>query len=79
MDVLYRVCPGQHMATASTFINTAIQLWAFDVKEDPKSKIDTLAFTESANAHPLPFNVVFSPRISGGWEGVRDAFEDYGM
>ncbi|KAJ8076753.1 hypothetical protein AAF712_000376 [Marasmius tenuissimus] len=74
-----RVCPGQHMATASTFINTAIQLWAFDVKEDPKSKIDTLAFTESANAHPLPFDVVFSPRISGGWEGVRDAFEDYGM
>ncbi|KAF9262694.1 cytochrome P450 [Marasmius fiardii PR-910] len=75
-----RVCPGQWIATASTFINTALQLWAFDIAEDSKEKIDTLAFTESANAHPMPFKVIFTPRLGpGGWDTVRDAFETYGM
>ncbi|KAF9254961.1 cytochrome P450 [Marasmius fiardii PR-910] len=75
-----RVCPGHHMATASTFLNTALQLWAFDIREDPKEKIDTLAFTDSANAHPMPFKVNFTPRLgAGGWDTVRDAFESYGM
>ncbi|THV05169.1 cytochrome P450 [Dendrothele bispora CBS 962.96] len=73
-----RVCPGQHMATASTFVNTALTLWAFNVREDPEKKIDTLAFTESANAHPLPFKVEFEPRI-GGWDTVKESFEAYGM
>uniref|UniRef100_A0A0W0F7D6 Putative cytochrome P450 n=1 Tax=Moniliophthora roreri TaxID=221103 RepID=A0A0W0F7D6_MONRR len=74
-----RVCPGQYMATASTFINTALTLWAFNTSQDPKHPIDTLAFTESANAHPMPFKVVFEPRLPGGWDGVKDAFETYGM
>ncbi|KAK7047097.1 hypothetical protein VNI00_006761 [Paramarasmius palmivorus] len=74
-----RVCPGQHMATASTFINTALTLWAFKTSEDPKNPIDTLAFTESANAHPMPFKVVFEPRLPGGLDGVKDAFDTYGM
>ncbi|KAF5357347.1 hypothetical protein D9758_005923 [Tetrapyrgos nigripes] len=73
-----RVCPGQHMATASTFINTALTLWAFKVSEDPKHPIDTLAFTESANAHPLPFKVNFEPRL-GSWDQVKESFEAYGM
>ncbi|EEB90301.1 hypothetical protein MPER_11508, partial [Moniliophthora perniciosa FA553] len=73
-----RVCPGQHMATASTFINTALTLWAFDTLQDPEHPIDTLAFTESANAHPMSFKVVFEPILPGGWDGVKDAFETYG-
>ncbi|KAF9069856.1 cytochrome P450 [Rhodocollybia butyracea] len=63
-----RVCPGQHMATASTFINLALVLWAFNISSDPKKPIDTYAFTESANAHPMPFNIVFTPRVSVGPE-----------
>ncbi|PBK70377.1 cytochrome P450 [Armillaria solidipes] len=73
-----RVCPGQHIATASTYINTALTLWAFRLREDEKEKIDTLAFTESANAHPMPFKVLFEPRL-GGWDAVKEAFEAYGM
>ncbi|KAF8956228.1 cytochrome P450 [Flammula alnicola] len=74
-----RVCPGQHMATASVFINTALVQWAFNVKADPSSPIDELAFTESANTHPLPFKVFFEPRVAKTVEGVRDMMEDYGL
>jgi len=82
-----RVCPGQHMATASTFINLALVLWAFNLTPDAKNPIDTYAFTESANAHPMPFNIVFTPRVSvtpedgeaKGWEVLKEAFETYGL
>ncbi|KAJ2917541.1 hypothetical protein MD484_g2847, partial [Candolleomyces efflorescens] len=74
-----RVCPGQHMATASVFINTALTQWAFNIKADPTSPIDQLAFTESANTHPLPFKVIFEPRAAKTMEGVRDLIEDYGL
>ncbi|KAE9402946.1 cytochrome P450 [Gymnopus androsaceus JB14] len=82
-----RVCPGQHMATASTFINLALVLWAFNLAPDAKNPIDTYAFTESANAHPMPFNIVFTPRVSvtpedgeaKGWEVLKEAFETYGL
>ncbi|KAJ7579273.1 cytochrome P450 [Mycena floridula] len=74
-----RVCPGQYMATASTFINTALILWAFNLSEDPKSPIDTLAFTESANAHPMPFQPIFKPRLPGGLDAVKEGMEEYGM
>ncbi|KAJ3769963.1 cytochrome P450 [Lentinula raphanica] len=82
-----RVCPGQHMATASTFINLALVLWAFNLTPDSKKPIDTLAFTESANAHPMPFNIIFTPRVSvqhedseaKGWEILKEAFESYGL
>jgi len=57
-----RVCPGQYLATASVFLNTALIFWSFKVKEDPKSPIDEWAFTESINTHPLPFKVIFEPR-----------------
>ncbi|KAF5389652.1 hypothetical protein D9757_004118 [Collybiopsis confluens] len=82
-----RVCPGQHMATASTFVNTALILWAFTLTPDEKSPIDTYAFTESANAHPMPFNITFTPRVTvkpedsegKGWEILKEAFETYGL
>ncbi|RXW20920.1 hypothetical protein EST38_g4940 [Candolleomyces aberdarensis] len=74
-----RVCPGQHMATASVFINTALTQWAFNIKADPNAPIDPLAFTESANTHPLPFKVIFEPRAAKTMEGVRDLIEDYGL
>jgi hypothetical protein len=75
------------MATASTFINLALVLWAFNISPDPKKPIDTYAFTESANAHPMPFNIVFTPRVSvgpedsegKGWDILREAFETYGL
>lgn len=63
---------------SGTFINTALILWAFTLSEDPASPIDTLAFTESANAHPLPFKVIFKPRL-GSLDAIREGMEGYGM
>ncbi|KAF8060686.1 cytochrome P450 [Lyophyllum atratum] len=73
-----RVCPGQHIATASVLLNTALIQWAFTVALDPKHPIDELAFTESANAHPMPFVVRFEARGGMGREGVREMMEEYG-
>ncbi|KAJ7660077.1 cytochrome P450 [Mycena rosella] len=57
-----RVCPGSHVANKSLFINTALLLWAFRISQDSKRPIDSLAFTNTANTHPLPFSVCFEPR-----------------
>ncbi|WOO84896.1 Cytochrome P450 monooxygenase yanC [Vanrija pseudolonga] len=64
-----RVCPGQHVANNSVLINAALMLWAFDIRPevDPSGNevpIDTLAFTNTANSHPLPFKASFTPRVA---------------
>jgi hypothetical protein len=47
----------------TVFINTALHLWAFRISELPSAPIDVLAFTDTMNTHPLPFEVKFKPRI----------------
>ncbi|KJA15544.1 hypothetical protein HYPSUDRAFT_194208 [Hypholoma sublateritium FD-334 SS-4] len=74
-----RVCPGQHMATASVFLNTALMLWAFMITEDKEHPIDDLAFTPSANTHPLPFSVQFAPRAAPTMGSVRELLEEYAL
>ncbi|CAK9781616.1 cytochrome P450 [Cutaneotrichosporon oleaginosum] len=64
-----RVCPGHHVAHNSVLINAALLLWAFNMTEQTNSKgklipIDTLAFTNTANSHPLKFNVSFHERVA---------------
>ncbi|KIJ99162.1 hypothetical protein K443DRAFT_680159 [Laccaria amethystina LaAM-08-1] len=63
----------------SVFVNTALIHWAFRVKTDPSAPVDDLAFTESANTHPLPFKVNFEPRAAATTEGIRELLEDYGV
>ncbi|KAG1848160.1 cytochrome P450 [Suillus tomentosus] len=58
-----RVCPGQHFANRSIFLNTALILWAFRLSEDPAAKIDTHAFSDSAITHAAPFEICFAKRI----------------
>ncbi|KAG2099561.1 cytochrome P450 [Suillus discolor] len=58
-----RVCAGQHVANRSVFINTALTLWAFRLSENPAAKIDTLAFSDTANVHIAPFEICFAKRI----------------
>ncbi|GLB42606.1 putative cytochrome p450 [Lyophyllum shimeji] len=72
-----RVCPGQHLALASVLLNTALILWTFTLREDPKHPIDELAFNESANTHPLPFKVIFEPRAVPTREAIKEMMEDY--
>ncbi|EIN08589.1 cytochrome P450 [Punctularia strigosozonata HHB-11173 SS5] len=57
-----RVCPGQHIANRSVFITAAMLLWSFTISEDPCRPIDSMAMTDSANVHPLPFFAKFHPR-----------------
>lgn len=63
----------------SVFLNTVLIQWAFKIKPDPSSPIDEWAFTESANTHPMPFKVIFEPRLTRTLEGVRELMEDYGV
>ncbi|KAG1894747.1 cytochrome P450 [Suillus fuscotomentosus] len=58
-----RVCPGQHVANRSVFINTALILWAFRLSENPAAKINTLAFSDTANIHAAPFEICLEKRI----------------
>ena len=58
-----RVCPGQHIADRSVFINTSSLLWAFRVSQEEGKPIDTLAFTNAANSHPLPYTATFTRRF----------------
>ncbi|KAI0086646.1 cytochrome P450 [Irpex rosettiformis] len=66
-----RVCPGQHVANNSLFLNIALILWAFTVSEDPSGPIDAMAFMDAANTRPFPFKVNFKPRFSGMREVVE--------
>jgi len=62
-----RVCPGQHVGYNSVLINAALLLWSFDMRKkvDMQGKeveIDTFAFTNTMNVHPLAYQVQFTPR-----------------
>ncbi|KAF7969821.1 hypothetical protein HWV62_25950 [Athelia sp. TMB] len=71
-----RICPGQHLADGSIFITTALTLWAFNIAEVASSPIDVMAFTDTMNTHPLPFEVQFTPR-QGGEKGVLEGLQGY--
>lgn len=51
-----------NVPNSSLFINTAILLWAFDIREDSAEPIDTMGFTDSGTVRVLPFRAKFSPR-----------------
>lgn len=59
-----RICPGQHVANRSIFINAALILWAFRLSEDPKAPIDSFDFSDTINQIAAPFQVIFESRLS---------------
>ncbi|EIN10755.1 cytochrome P450 [Punctularia strigosozonata HHB-11173 SS5] len=59
-----RFCPGQHFANRAVFINTALLLWSYNIREDPAHPIDSMAFSKSSLIHPQPFKVQFGPRVA---------------
>ncbi|KIJ62870.1 hypothetical protein HYDPIDRAFT_176296 [Hydnomerulius pinastri MD-312] len=69
-----RVCPGQHLANRSLYINLALLLWSFRISERPDAPIDVNAFSDSPIAHAAPFEVEFIPRMEEG--RVREAMEE---
>ncbi|KAG0699188.1 cytochrome P450 [Suillus ampliporus] len=39
-----RICPGQHVATRSVFINSLLILWAFQMNLDPTKSLNDMAY-----------------------------------
>ncbi|KAH0838681.1 cytochrome P450 [Lanmaoa asiatica] len=72
-----RICPGQHIANRSIFINTTLLLWSFRITQDPKSPIDDTGFVDGVIAHPKPFDACFTPRIADAAH-LRDVMAKYG-
>ncbi|KAI0308523.1 cytochrome P450, partial [Amylostereum chailletii] len=60
-----RLCPGSAVATRSLFINTALLLQSFRVREDAGHPIDTLAVREGVIMQPAHFKVRFEVRREG--------------
>ncbi|KIJ21384.1 hypothetical protein PAXINDRAFT_164896 [Paxillus involutus ATCC 200175] len=71
-----RICPGQHIANRSIFINAALLLWSFRVTQDPNSPIDDKGFVDGVIAHPKPFDACFAPRI-GTEAHLRKVMDSY--
>ncbi|KIJ65444.1 hypothetical protein HYDPIDRAFT_88479 [Hydnomerulius pinastri MD-312] len=61
-----RVCPAQHVVTRSFYITLALLLWSFRIVERPDAPIDMDAFKDGILWRPLPFEVVFAPRMDEG-------------
>ncbi|KAH7904937.1 cytochrome P450 [Hygrophoropsis aurantiaca] len=57
-----RICPGQHVANRSIFINAALLLWSFRMAQNPAAPVNTMAFGDGIIAKALPFEVEFTPR-----------------
>ena len=60
---IHRVCPGQHIANKSLYINLALLLWSFHIVERADAPIDPNDYTDTIVAHAAPFGVKFIPRI----------------
>ena len=59
-----RICPGQHVANRSIFVNAALILSVFRLSEDPETPIDSFDFSDTVNQIAAPFRVNFEPRSS---------------
>ncbi|EIW85979.1 cytochrome P450 [Coniophora puteana RWD-64-598 SS2] len=59
-----RVCPGQHVANRSIFINLALIFWAFTIKPAPGKPLDIDSWTDGPASRLPPFEVKFEPRKS---------------
>lgn len=55
-----RVCPGQHVATRSVFINSLLVLWAFRLNLDTTKSLDDMAFMRGENQ---PSFIEFEARV----------------
>ncbi|KAG6327474.1 hypothetical protein ID866_11615 [Astraeus odoratus] len=71
-----RICPGQHIANRSIFINAALLMWSFRITQDPTAPIDDKGFVDGVIAHPKPFAACFTPRF-GDEKHLRKVMQGY--
>ncbi|KAG1757058.1 cytochrome P450 [Suillus lakei] len=58
-----RVCPGQHVANRSVFINSLLILWAFQLTLDPAKPLIDTGFMNGATSDVPPCAIEFETRI----------------
>lgn len=58
-----RVCPGQHVASRSVFINTLLVLWSFRLSLDTSKPVNDMAFMTGVMPNVQPCSINFEPRI----------------
>ncbi|KAG2049583.1 cytochrome P450, partial [Suillus hirtellus] len=58
-----RVCPGQHVADRSVFINSLLNLWAFQLSLDPTKPQDDMGFSNTFMPN-VPCAIKFQARVS---------------
>lgn len=59
-----RVCPGQHVANSSVFINVVLVLWAFRLTLDRTKPLDDAAFMNGTLPNEQPCSIDFQTRIA---------------
>ncbi|KAG1814531.1 cytochrome P450 [Suillus variegatus] len=57
-----RVCPGQHVANRSVFINSLLVLWAFQLSLDPTKPQDDMGFARTFMPN-VPCAIEFQARV----------------
>ncbi|KAG0705212.1 cytochrome P450 [Suillus ampliporus] len=57
-----RICPGQHLANRSMFINLVLVLWAFQLTLDPTKPLDDMGFMNIEMPN-VPCPIEFKPRV----------------
>ncbi|KAG0700993.1 cytochrome P450 [Suillus ampliporus] len=57
-----RVCPGQHVANRSIFINSVLLLWAFRLALDPTQPLDDVGYMNE-ELYKRPCSIEFETRI----------------
>ncbi|TFY71792.1 hypothetical protein EVG20_g1219 [Dentipellis fragilis] len=76
-----RICPGQHLAGNSVFINVTRMLWAYNFEPvDNDNLPDTWAFTNGSNSWPQSFPAKITVRsqlvqdtVEREWEAAKEA------
>lgn len=58
-----RVCPGQHVANKSVFINSLLTMWAFHLTLDPTKPLDDMGFMNGVMSNVPPCAIEFETRI----------------
>ncbi|KAG1746566.1 cytochrome P450 [Suillus paluster] len=69
-----RVCPGQHVANRSVFINSLLILWAFRLALDPTQPLDDMIYM-NADIPKKPCPIEFEARIPE--TELRRMMQDY--
>ncbi|KAG2039919.1 cytochrome P450 [Suillus americanus] len=58
-----RVCPGQHLANRSVFINSLLILWAFHLVLDPTKPLNDMGFMSGVLENARPCTIEFKTRF----------------